>query len=177
MAFPDEALCDKDTIQPDDNFLQYLRDTLPGLRETLPENATSKDKEKCANYQAAVLASAFYVDPGADARQLGYPVRVGLLVVDVLAEFGAENTQLFVKDEGIRSVVKAVLERFAKPDLESFDEWSPFLRHALSATLNGVLDAAYRRGRATTPGSGRFCRLLPMRGKQPEITETTTCWV
>jgi len=141
IAFPDEALSDANTIQPDANFLQYLRDTLPGLRETLPDSAKSKDEEKLKNYRAAVLAAAFYVDPGTDTRQLGYPVRVGLLVVDVLAEFGAENTQLFVKDEGIRSIVKAVLERFAKPDLESFDEWSPLLRHALSATLNGALDA------------------------------------
>jgi hypothetical protein len=141
LAYPDDILNDGTTVQPDASFLQYLRDTLPGLRETLPAGADSTDPEKQANYRAAVLAAAFYVDPGADARQLGYPVRVGLLVVDVLAEFGAENTQLFVRDEGVRSLVKAVLERFAKPDLESFDTWSPFLRHVLSATLNGALDA------------------------------------
>ncbi|MEO6034063.1 MAG: hypothetical protein ABIQ35_02285 [Verrucomicrobiota bacterium] len=141
LAFPDEALNETNTIQPDANFLQFLRDAVPGLRETLPENAGSKDKAKVANYRAAVLSAAFYVDPGADARQLGYPVRVSLLVVDVLAELGAEHTQLFVKDEGIRVIATAVLERFAKPDLESFDDWSPVLRHTLSATLNGVLDA------------------------------------
>ena len=141
LAYPDDILNDGTTVQPDASFLQYLRETLPSLRETLPAEADSQDPEKQANYRAAVLAAAFYVDPGADARQLGYPVRVGLLVVDVLAEFGAENTQRFVREAGVRSLVKAVLERFARPDLESFDAWSPFLRHVLSATLNGALDA------------------------------------
>jgi hypothetical protein len=90
---------------------------------------------------ADCVAAAFHVGAGKDDRQIGYGGRVGLLVVDVLAEFGAQNTALFVRDPGVRSVVQAVLQRFAKPDLESFSQWSPLLRHALSSTLNGLLDA------------------------------------
>jgi hypothetical protein len=137
LAFPDEAVAL--AVSPDDTFVAYLRESMPSVRDHLPEKADSTDKAKQANLQAAWLASAFYVDPGADLRQLGYPVRVGLLVTDVLAEFGAENTQRFVRDESLRSTVQSVLEHFAEPNLETFDAWSPLLRHALNATLDGVL--------------------------------------
>jgi len=128
LLFPDAALSVK--IDPDEDYLKFLREALP---------ATSLDDDDTR--KAAFYAAAFSVDPGDDKRQLGYPLRIGLLVVDVLAEFGAEHTQLFVRDEGLRAVVQAVLTRFAKPELESFDTWSPLLRHALNATLNGALDA------------------------------------
>lgn len=139
LAFPEEAVVA--AVSPDANFLAYLRDAMPEARACLPEDANDTDPTKQANLQAALLASAFYVAPGADARQLGYPVRIGLLVVDVLAEFGADNTQLFVRDPGLRAAVQAVLTNFSQPDLESFDAWSPLLKHTLSATLNGVLDS------------------------------------
>jgi hypothetical protein len=48
---------------------------------------------------------------------------------------------LFVRDKNAQTIVQSVLQRFSKPDLDDFEDWSPFLRHALSATLNGLLDA------------------------------------
>ena len=85
--------------------------------------------------------AAFYIRAGKDHRNIGYAGRLALLVVDVLSEFGSENTALFVRDEDVQAIVRAVLTRFSKPELEDYDQWSPLLRHALSATLNGVLDA------------------------------------
>ena len=87
------------------------------------------------------LQAAFYIAAGRDERGLDYVARVGLLVADVLAEFGAENTALFVRDPNAQTIVQSVLANFAKPDLESFEQWSPFVRHALGATLNGLLDS------------------------------------
>lgn len=113
------------TIKPDAELAKRLKQLLPGVDFSDPET----------------LAAAFYVSAGRDDRGLNYAARVGLLVADVVAEFGAENTALFVREAGVRGVVQSVLERFSKPDLESFTEWSPLLRHALSATLNGLLDA------------------------------------
>ena len=117
-------------VDPDEKYLEFLRATLPTV-----------SLEDADTRTAAVYVAAFSVDPGEDKRQLGYPLRLGLLVVDTLAEFGAEHTQLFVRDEGLRSVVQAILGRFAGLELETFDEWSPLLRHALAATLDGALAA------------------------------------
>jgi hypothetical protein len=90
---------------------------------------------------ADMVAAAFHVPAGKDDMQIGYGGRAGLLIADVVAEFGAQNTSLFVRDRGLRTIVETVLERFARPDLDKFSQWSPLLRHALSATLNGLLDA------------------------------------
>ena len=128
LVFPESAV--RIRIDPNEAYLKFLRSAAPSVGL---DDADAR--------QAAFFAAAFTVDPGADKRQLSYPVRLGLLVVDVLAEFGAENTQLFVRHEGLRSVVQSVLERFAEPDLESFEQWSPFLRRLLNATVQGALDA------------------------------------
>src|SRR6266542_5668871 len=128
LLFPGGALALK--IDPDEEYLKFLRSALP-----------SSSLDDADARTAAFYVAAFSIDPGSDNRQLGYPMRTGLLVADVLAEFGAEQTQLFVRDEGLRTVVQAVLSRFAQPELESFNQWSPLLRHTLSATLNGALEA------------------------------------
>jgi hypothetical protein len=102
-----------------------------------------------------MLKAAFYIATGRDERGLGYSARVGLLVADVLAEFGAENTALFVRDSNAQGILQSVLENFAKPDLEGFEDWSPFLRHALGATLNGLLDS-----RAVLAGHAKWAEAL-----------------
>lgn len=88
-----------------------------------------------------VRLAAFYIAPGEDDRELGYEWRLALLVVDVVAEFGADNTALFVRDETARELITSVLRRFAKPELEDFTSSRLLVRHALSATFNGLLDA------------------------------------
>ena len=113
---------------PDAKYVAALRQYLPTA------NWDEKTNKDC-------FKAAFYIATGRDERGLGYGARVGLLVADVLAEFGAENTALFVRDPNAQTILQSVLENFAKPDLESFEDWSPFLRHALGATLNGLLDS------------------------------------
>lgn len=110
---------------PDAKYVDELRRLLPGFDLSDPD----------------CLAAAFYLTAGKDTREVGYTARVGLLVADVVAEFGAQNASLFVRDEGVRQITAAVLTRFAQPQLEDFTAWSPLLRHALGATLNGLLDA------------------------------------
>jgi hypothetical protein len=112
-------------LDPDKEYVAELRKLLPRFDLSDPD----------------CVAATFHVAAGKDDRQIGYGARVGLLVADVVAEFGAQHTALFVRHPGVRDVVQAVLERFARPDLESFARWSPLLRHALGATLNGLLDA------------------------------------
>ncbi|HAM73826.1 MAG TPA: hypothetical protein DCM86_19520 [Verrucomicrobiales bacterium] len=112
------------SIDPDQSYLRELRARMPAL-----------------DWQdQATVDAAFYLAAGRDERGVGYPVRLGLLVADVLAEFGAENTARFVHDPRLAELVHAVVERIAQPDLESFTEWSPLLRQLLSSTLNGLLD-------------------------------------
>ncbi|OPY67380.1 MAG: hypothetical protein A4E62_02293 [Syntrophorhabdus sp. PtaU1.Bin002] len=123
LFFPQKAIFP--VLDPDSEYIKNLKEKCPEL------NLNDKD----------ILTAAFCIRPGKDQRQMGYGWRMALLIVGVMAEFGAENTALFTRDETLRSIVQAVLIRFSKPDLESYDAWSPFLRQALTATLNGVLDA------------------------------------
>lgn len=112
-------------INPDDQFLRELKRRFPAL--DLEDEGT--------------LYAAFSIAAGRDEREIGYPWRTALVVVDVLGEFGAENSAMFIHDERIRPIVQSVLARFSEPDLESYSRWSPLLRHALGSTLNGVLDS------------------------------------
>jgi hypothetical protein len=121
--FPE--LAEPPLIDPDAEYFKALKTQLPTV------DWSDRDTR----------LAAFHIASGRDDRQLGYPARTALLVADVIAEFGAENTALFIRDERFRGAVQSVLERFAKPDLEGFDTWSPLLRHALGSTLNGLLDA------------------------------------
>ncbi len=124
--FPEQAA--PAIISPDAEYLAALRRYLPTANW---DEKTNQD----------MLKAAFYIAAGRDERGVSYPARIGLLVADVLAEFGAENTALFVRDENAQTILKSVLENFARPELEEFEDWSPLLRHALGATLNGLLDS------------------------------------
>lgn len=124
--FPEQA--SPPLTSPDAKYVAALRQYVPTVNW---DEKTNK----------AALQAAFYIAAGRDERGLGYPARVGLLVADVIAEFGAENTALFVRDPNAQTIVQSVLANFARPDLENFEDWSPFLRHALGATLNGLLDS------------------------------------
>lgn len=89
----------------------------------------------------SIRATAFYVSPGVDPEKKGYAWRIALTVVDVLAEFGAENTALFTRDAKVQGIVRSILQRFGEADLQTADSWEGVLRKVLSATLNGALDA------------------------------------
>jgi hypothetical protein len=120
-VFPGQAIAP--VIDPDAVFLQALGARLPTLDLSNPDTRLA----------------CFYCAAGRDERQLGYPARAAFLVADVLAEFAAENASLIVRDENARVIVQSVVERFAKPQLEDFTAWSPLLRHALGATVEGLL--------------------------------------
>jgi hypothetical protein len=119
-------LAEPPLVDPDAEYLKVLKTRLPTVDWSDP----------------STREAAFAIASGRDTRELGYAARTALLVVDTLAEFGAENTSRFVRDPNLQAVVQSVLERFARPQLEDFEQWNPFLRHALSATLNGALDAS-----------------------------------
>jgi hypothetical protein len=85
--------------------------------------------------------AAFFVGAGRDFREKSYTWRLALTVADVVAEFGAENAALFVRDESAQGIVAAVLARFGEADLQRLDSTGDLLRVALAATLEGVLDA------------------------------------
>lgn len=85
--------------------------------------------------------AAFYVHAGIDYRNKGYTWRLALTVVDVVAEFGAENTALFTRDKNLQGIIGAVLKRFGDADAQTTDSTNDLLRCVLSATLNGVIDA------------------------------------
>jgi len=120
---PEKAVAN--VIAPDSEYLTKLKQFYPTLNLDEPETRLA----------------AYYIRAGKDDRTIGYAGRVALLVVDILAEFGAENTSLFVRDKTTQDIVKAVLTRFSQPELDDYDAWSPLLRHAIRSTLNGVLDA------------------------------------
>jgi len=121
--YPEKAIAP--IISPDSDYIQDLQNYFPSL--------DFQDKD--------TRLAAFYIQAGRDDREIRYAGRIALLVVDVLAEFGAENTSLFLRDPRAQTIASSILTRFSKPDLEAFDQWSPLLRHVLSATLNGLLDA------------------------------------
>lgn len=124
------------------------------VRQFLPELANSRffdadntfitalkqDRPDWAKDPELVI-TAFYAGPGRDMREKNYSWRLALTVVDVLAEFGAENTALFSRDERIQGVVGTVLKRFGEADLQKLDSTRDALRAVLAATLNGALDA------------------------------------
>lgn len=106
-------------------------DFMKALRKTFPNWVDDPD----------LRMAAFYVSAGRDYRNKGYTWRIALTVVDVVSEFGAENVALFTRDKQIQSIAGVILKRFGEADLQTTDATEELLRAALSATLNGVLDA------------------------------------
>jgi hypothetical protein len=130
-----------------DKLFAFVEQYLPALADSrmldLNNDFMSELKKLRTDWAAdpEIAVAAFYVGPGRDLREKGYVWRIALTVADVLAEFGAENTALFVRDEKIQGIVKAVLQRFGESDLQKTDSIRDLLFAALSATLNGALDA------------------------------------
>jgi hypothetical protein len=106
------------------------------LKAARPEMAADPD----------LAIAAFYVSSGSDVRNKSYTWRLALTVVDVVAEFGGENAALFTRDERMQGVVSAVLRRFGEADVDKTDSTRELLHAALSATLNGALDARGKLG-------------------------------
>ena len=88
-----------------------------------------------------VRVGLFYLKAELDPSEKGYSWRIALTVVDVLAEFGDDNVALFTRDEKVQKIVGSVLKRFGETDLQTAASWNGVLRKALTATLNGALDA------------------------------------
>jgi hypothetical protein len=113
-------------------FIRGLRARMPALNLDDPETRLA----------------AFYVMSGKDRREIGYVTRTAFLVADVVAELGVENASRFIRHEPTRDLVKGIVGRFAQPDLENFTDWSPLLRHALGAALDGLQENRHALGAA-----------------------------
>jgi uncharacterized membrane protein YeaQ/YmgE (transglycosylase-associated protein family) len=126
----------------------------PFVRKYLPEMAIRRSVDLNSEFMRTlrkarpewaadpeIRVAAFYVHAGTDYRNQGYTWRLALTVVDEVAEFGAENTALFVRDANLQGIVGAVLKRFGEADLQATDSPDALLRAVLGATLNGVIDA------------------------------------
>jgi hypothetical protein len=111
-------------VDPDQDFIKALRVRLPDLDLDNPD----------------IRLAAFYLTAGKDARGIGYVTRTALLVADVVAEFGVEHASQFISHQPTRDLVASIVGRFAKPELESFTEWGPLLRHALASALEGLVE-------------------------------------
>lgn len=124
-------------------FEKYFPDAATGLLVT-PDAAYLAQLEQAFPRldweDPAVRLAAFAIAAGSDDRQVSYHARLALAVVDTLFEFGAEHTALIVHDEKLRGLVQVVLQRFAQPDWDGFEQWNPLLQAALKATLNAALD-------------------------------------
>ncbi len=106
-------------------------DFIKKMRKVRPEWVGDQD----------IMLSAYYIRSGKDKRNKSYKWRLALTVVDVLAEFGAENIALFTKDEKVQNIVGAILQRFGDSDLQKLDTNKAILKMMISATMNGLLDA------------------------------------
>ena len=137
-----------DGEQNADILMEFMRKYLPeqALGDTVDLNndvlqAIAKSRPEWDMNDLDIRIAAFSISPGEDSRQKGYTWRLALTVVDVLAEFGAETPGVFTKDPKVQGIIKAILQRFADADLQTTDSGMNLLRVALSATLNGALDA------------------------------------
>lgn len=122
QIYPDKAGVSK--VDPDGVFIKALKLRLPDL------DLGNEDTR----------LAAFYLCAGEDERGIGYVTRTALLVADVVAEFGVEHASQFISHSPTRDLVASIVGRFAKPDLESFTEWGPLLRHGLVAALDGLVE-------------------------------------
>ncbi len=161
--------------QNNDILVGFMHKHLPeqALGDTLDLNgdvlrALKKRRPDWDLHDAEVRIAAFAISPGEDSRQKGYTWRLALTVVDVLAEFGAENTALFTRDERTQGIVKAILQRFAAADLQTTDSGDALVRAALSATLNGALDAKEHLDVGEEWLDGLLGALLAARASVPE---------
>lgn len=120
--FPDRAKAE--TLSPDREFLDRMRKLKPDLDWDNPD----------------LQATVFSVSAGSRDGQISHAGRIGLLVADVLAEFGAETAGLLINHQPTGQLVSGLLARFAEPDLEDFEQRKPLLEHSLRATLAGVIE-------------------------------------
>jgi hypothetical protein len=152
---PDPLAGDRDELRDTvDNHPQQRARLFEFMQRYLPEQALGRQLDLNGKFLTALrdarpdlaadpnlLITAFYISSGADYRNKDYSWRIALTVVDVLAEFGAENMSLFTRNKELQSLAGTVLQRFASADIQAADSTQVLLRTALSATLNGALDA------------------------------------
>lgn len=129
----------------EDQLFAQLQKYLPGDIEVTvddPGGELARRLRERGNPDAETLRAAlYYVAAGTDLRENTLAWQLGLAVLDVLAEFALENQALFIRNKHAQPIVAAVLTRFAEPELEQIGSWGGLLKHVLSATLNGALDA------------------------------------
>ncbi len=88
-----------------------------------------------------IRSLTWFLAAGPERRQSSLAYRIAATTLDVLAETAALNPRLLVERESTRRILQAVLLRFSQPDLSAMEGWSRVLHHALSSTLDGLVDA------------------------------------
>lgn len=142
-AFEQQVALAQPDASFDDLFAKYFPDAAGGLVVT-PDAAYLKQLQQAfpgLNWKdPGVRLAAFAIAAGGDDRQISYNARVALAVVDTLLEFGAATTPQLVHDEKLNGILLVVIQRFAQPDWDQFEQWNPLLQTTLKVTLNAALD-------------------------------------
>lgn len=128
-----EEMCTKHGIT---DFGLAVFDVDAAVSDVLLARSSAWDLE-----DADIRSLVFYVAAGEEHRKNSLSFRLGATVLDVLAEFAAEDARFVVEDEDTRKLVQTILTRFSKPDLSELSGWGEVVKNLLRATVNGVLDA------------------------------------
>ena len=120
--FPDREV---EKFMPNLEFLRRLQARNPDLDWNNP----------------GLQAASFHVSAGKKDGNISHIGRVGLLVVDVLSEFGVDAAALLINHKPTAAIVSSLLKNFAQNDLEDIGGWQELFEHSFRSTLSGVVDS------------------------------------
>jgi hypothetical protein len=131
-----------------DRLQQFMEEFLPEKMVFTVDDPSGEFARKLAANRATwdlddadILQVTYYLGAGEDLREADYRWQLAMVVVDVLADVALANQALIFRDDKVRPILAAVLERFSDADLAEVGAHRVFLRIVLKATLNGALDA------------------------------------
>ena len=117
------------------------------------------------------MVVAFSIAQGKKDASTNYTWRLAATVLDVLAEFGAENTALVTRSPELQGVLSAVLKRFGESDLQKIETAKGVLQAALSATLNGAIEGGAKLSLKNRWLDGLLDAVISARDSIPEGIE------
>lgn len=88
-----------------------------------------------------IVKVSYFLAAGADHRQNSLSFRIAATVVDVFAEFAADNSRLLVRNQESRKILESILTSFAEADLAELPGWGAVLELALKETVSGLIDS------------------------------------
>ena len=170
-----EAIVEVVEVNPDNALLfEFMQKCLPeqALARVLDMNGELMKKLRELRPDWAgdpdLVVSCCYVGSGRDERRNSYAWRLGLTVVDTVADLGADNVALFVRDPGLQSMAAGILKRFGDANVDRVDSAGAVVRAALGATLNGALAAGAAPGVDVPVIDALLDALVTVRSSLPE---------